>query len=250
MKKIGFLGAGKIGRAMMAHVREKGNGEIVFVYDPFVAESEILGVPVAKELKPEMFDGLDLAVECATADVVRENLEEILSRTSLMSFSMTAFSDDELTKKARAVCGESKTSLYFPHGAILGLDGIFDGRGALEQVTIETIKNPASLGRSDQERTVLYEGSAREATKLYPRNVNVHAAVALAGIGFDRTVSKIISDPSVNTNTHLIHLAGPGIDFTIRVSSFSEGGVSGKYVPLSACGSLDRVLDGAGLKFV
>ncbi len=96
----------------------------------------------------------------------------------------------------------------------------------------------------------LYEGSTREATKLYPRNVNVHAALALAGIGFDKTHSKIVADPSVNTNTHEIHIVGKGIDFTIRVSSFSEGGVSGKYVPLSACGSLDRVLGGAGFQFV
>ena len=82
------------------------------------------------------------------------------------------------------------------------------------------------------------------------RNVNVHAALALAGIGFDKTHSKIVADPSVNTNTHEIHIVGKGIDFTIRVSSFSEGGVSGKYVPLSACGSLDRVIGGAGFQFV
>ena len=89
-----------------------------------------------------------------------------------------------------------------------------------------------------------------KATELFPRNVNVHAAVALAGIGFDRTRSKITADPTVDTNTHVIHLVGDGIDFEIRVSSFSEGGVSGKYVPLSACGSLDRVLGGSGFCFV
>ena len=55
--------------------------------------------------------------------------------------------------------------------------------------------------------------------------MNVHAAVALAGIGFDRTRSKITADPTVDTNTHVIHLVGDGIDFEIRVSSFSEGGV-------------------------
>lgn len=250
MTKIAFLGGGKIGRAMLEHVAEKGNGEIAFVYDPFLKESELNGIPVVTQLEKDMFQGLDLVVECATAKVVAEQLENVLSNCSLMPFSMTAFRDDALRERAGQLCGENKTNVFLPHGAILGLDGIFDGRDALTEVMVETIKNPKSLGRDDKERTVLYEGPTRKATELYPRNVNVHAAVALAGIGFDRTFSKITADPSVSTNTHVIHLAGQGIDFTIRVSSFSEGGVSGKYVPLSACGSLDRVLGGAGFKFV
>lgn len=250
MMKIAFLGGGKIGRAMMEHVAEKGNGEIAFVYDPFLKESEINGIPVVSSLEKGMFQELDLVVECANAEVVAEQLEDVLSCCSLMPFSMTAFRDDALRNRAAELCETYGTSVFLPHGAILGLDGIFDGREALTEVTVETIKNPKSLGRDDKEKTVLYEGPTRKATELYPRNVNVHAAVALAGIGFDRTYSKITADPSVNTNTHVIHLAGQGIDFTIRVSSFSEGGVSGKYVPLSACGSLDRVLGGAGVKFV
>ena len=250
MKKIAFLGGGKIGRAMLSHVQEKKNAEVAFVYDPFLKEETVCGVKVVSEIDRGMFEGLDLVVECATAEVVKANLEDILSTCSFMPFSMTAFQEDALREKAKELCARYGTNVFLPHGAILGLDGIFDGRDAFTEVSIETIKNPASLGRDDREKTVVYEGPTREATKLYPRNVNVHAAVALAGIGFDRTHSMITSDPAVNTNTHVIHLTGPGIDFTIRVSSFSEGGVSGKYVPLSACGSLDRVLGGSGFKFV
>lgn len=250
MKKIAFLGGGKIGRAMIDHVLQIKNGEIAFVYDPFVTEPEINGIKVVKQLEETMFQGLDLVVECATAEVVTEHLESILACCSLMPFSMTAFRDDALRERAEKACAKAGTNVFLPHGAILGLDGIFDGREELTEVSVETIKNPKSLGRDDTERTVLYEGPTRKATELFPRNVNVHAAVALAGIGFDRTKSKITSDPDTDTNTHVISLAGQGIDFTIRVSSFSEGGVSGKYVPLSACGSLDRVLGGAGLKFV
>lgn len=250
MKKIAFLGGGKIGRTMVAHVAEKKNAEAVFIYDPFLKEAEICGVKVVSELEESMFEGLDLVIECANAEVLAENIERALAHCSFMPFSMTAFRDDDLLARAKEAAVSHGTSIYLPHGAILGLDGIFDGQSVLKEVTIETIKNPKSLGRDDEVRTVLYEGPTREATRLYPRNVNVHAAIALAGIGFDRTQSKIIADPEVNTNTHLIHLVGQGIDFTIRVSSFSEGGVSGKYVPLSACGSLDRVLGGAGFQFV
>ena len=182
--------------------------------------------------------------------MLSDHLAKILPCCSIMPFSMTAFRDDGLREQAKELCERYGTNVFLPHGAILGLDGIFDGRDVLKEVSVETIKNPKSLGRDDKEVTVLFEGTTRKATELFPRNVNVHAAVALAGIGFDRTRSKITADPSVDTNTHIIHLAGDGIDFEIRVSSFSEGGVSGKYVPLSACGSLDRVLGGSGYQFV
>lgn len=250
MKKIAFLGGGKIGRAMALHAAKTGSAETLFFYDPFVEETEVCGVRVEKKLTEEMVAGLDLVVECAAAEVLEEYGKMILEHCDLMPFSMTAFRDDALKEALGETAKKNGNRIFLPHGAILGLDGIFDGRTELREVAIETIKNPKSLGRADVIRTVVYEGPTREAASLYPRNVNVHAAVAMAGIGFDRTMSKIISDPEVNTNTHLIHLAGQGIDFTIRVSSFSEGGVSGKYVPLSACGSLDRVLGGAGFQFV
>lgn len=250
MKKIAFLGGGKIGKTMAAHVVQAESAEVAFVYDPYLKEADICGVKVVSELHESMFEGLDLVVECATAQVLAEHIEQVLKHCSFMPFSMTAFQDDGLLERAKKAAEDNGTCIYLPHGAILGLDGIFDGRSVLTSITIETVKNPKSLGREDAIRTVLYEGPTREATRLYPRNVNVHAAVALAGIGFDKTRSKIVSDPDVNTNTHIIHLVGAGIDFTIHVSSFSEGGVSGKYVPLSACGSLDRVLGGAGFQFV
>lgn len=250
MKKIAFLGGGKIGRTMLNHVQENKKAEVAFVYDPFLKQRDINGVPIASEINEEMLKGLDLVVECANADVTAQFAVKVLKHADFMPFSMTAFRDDSLRDSAKAAAQESGHTVYLPHGAILGLDGIFDGRSELTEITIETIKSPASLGRTDTEYTVLYEGPTRKATELYPRNVNVHAAIALAGIGFDKTRSKIVADPSVNTNTHLIHVVGNGIDFKIQISSFSEGGVTGKYTPLSACGSLDRVLGGAGFQFV
>lgn len=250
MKKIAFLGGGKIGRSMAAHALEAKNAEIAFIYDPFLSVDAVPGVPVLHELKEGAFRGLDLVVECANADVLAKNAEEVLKNCNFLPFSMTAFRDETLLALAGKTAKEYGTCLYLPHGAILGLDGIFDGRRVFHEVSIETVKNPKSLGREDVVKTVVFEGSAREAAAQYPKNVNVHAVVALAGIGFDRTRSKIISDPSVSTNEHRIHLLGDGVDFTIHVTSFAAGGVSGKYVPYSACGSLDRVLGGAGIRFV
>ncbi len=250
MKKIAFLGAGKIGQSLAAHVLETKIAEPVFFYAPSKQQDSLLGIPIIRELNEDALSPLDLVVECASSQVVSEYAVRVLKTCDFMTFSMTAFADDELYAKAKETAREHGTTLYLPHGAILGLDGIFDGREAFDEISIETIKSPKSLGRDDAEKTVVYEGTARGAAAAYPRNVNVHAAVALAGLGFDRTKSKITSDPSVNTNEHVISIKGTGIDFTIHVKSFAAGAVSGKYVPYSACGSLDRILAGKGIAFV
>lgn len=250
MKKAAFLGGGKIGKAMVAHLIEKKNAEVVFIYDPFLADEEYMGVKIVKELSEADFEGLDLVMECANAEVVQEYAPLAIRHCDFLPFSMTAFRDDALLNTVTEEAERSGHTLYFPHGAILGLDGIFDGRAVLKEVSIETTKNPKSLGREDTERTVVFEGSAREAAGLYPRNVNVHAVVSLAGIGFDKTRSVIISDPAVTTNAHVIRIKGDGIDFEIHVTAYAAGAVSGKYVPHSACGSLDRVLSGAATRFV
>lgn len=250
MKKIAFLGGGKIGQAMVQHVQSENSADVAFIYDPFQEADELLGVKVIKKLEEQNFDGLDLVVECATSEVVEQYALIILQHCSFLPFSMTAFRDDELLQAAKDTAGRYGHSLCFPHGAILGLDGIFDGRRVINEVTIETIKSPKSLGREDKERAVVFDGTAREATRLYPRNVNVHAAISLAGIGFDKTHSRIISDPAVSTNEHVISLKGDGVEFTLHVVSFASGAVSGKYTPYSACGSLDRVLGTGAMQFV
>ena len=250
MIKIGFLGCGKIGRALLEEAREIEDVQIGFVQDLFFPE-EGAGFPVLRRAEEEIYAACDLVIECATADVLKENVELILKHCDLMTFSVTAFSDIAFENQVRELIREYKRRVYIPHGAILGLDGIFDGRRVWEQVSIETVKNPASLGRTDTARTVLFEGPAREGCRLYPRNVNVHAAVALAGIGFDKTISRILADPDVHTNSHVISLKGEGVNMQIHVESFSSGGVTGKYTPYSACGSLRRLLDKkAGLLFI
>ena len=143
--------------------------------------------------------------------------------------------------KAKRKC-ISKKSIYLPHGAILGVDGIADGRKIIKNVTIETIKSPSSLGLVTDSYEIVYEGPTREACRRFPRNVNVHVTIALAGIGFDRTQSKIIADPSVKTNSHIVHVEGDGMNFEIHISSEANGAVTGKYTPYSAVSSMHRVL--------
>ncbi len=241
MKKIGFLGCGKIGQAILAHVKEQRYAEVAFIADPVAV---IPGEPVVRFCEEALLEGVDLVIECATADVLKEKIDMILRHSDLLMFSVTAFSDAVFSEKAEQFCEEYGRRIFIPHGAILGLDGIFDGRKVWNEVKIITTKSPKSLGRTDTETSVVYDGPTREACRYYPRNVNVHAAIALAGIGFDRTHSVIISDPAVSTNAHTIVLKGDGIEISMDISSFAAGAVTGAYTPHSACGSVDRILGG------
>ena len=241
--KVGFLGCGKIGRALVKHARETGHG-ISFVQDIFFkGEADF---PVIEKADPAVYAGSDLIVECATADALKQSFETMIDAADVLVFSLTAFSDPAFFERAIARATASGHHIYLPHGAILGLDGIADARPIMTAATIETTKSPKSLGLDLTERTVVYEGPTRGACGAFPRNVNVHAAVALAGLGFDRTLSRIVADPAVSTNAHVITIEGEGIHFEIRVSSFTTGGVTGVYTPLSACGSMDRVLNNTG----
>lgn len=240
MKKIGFIGYGTIGKQIVKQAQKDGNYNIEFILIGGENEKDEENLPYVKELTPDLFNKVDLVVEAAHSDVIAKYGEQILQCTNLLAFSTTAFSNEELCQTLIHNCETYGTKIYIPHGAILGLDGLFDGRSIIHSVTITTTKSPKSLGRHDSERTVVYEGSTREICKLYPRNVNVHAAIAMAGIGFDKTKSILVSDPAVSTNTHIISVKGQGIEFELKVTSISLGGVTGAYTPISAFGSLNR----------
>jgi aspartate dehydrogenase len=125
-----------------------------------------------------------------------------------------------------------------------------DGREVMREATITTTKKPRSLGRTDRERTVIYEGPTREICNMYPRNVNVHAGLAMAGLGFDRTRSILVSDPDSPGNVHAIEIIAEGCRFKIEVISEPLAGVTGAYTPVSACASVRRVLFSKGIVIV
>ena len=241
MKRVGFLGCGKIGKHMLNDLLESGIHKVTFIQDPFF-EAQRAQYIVTEKAGKDLLEETDIVIECAMADVLKKNFDDIIKYCDLMVFSVTAFADEVFYQHAKEMAVQYKKSIYLPHGAILGVDGIADGRKIIKNVTIETIKSPSSLGLVTDNYEVVYEGPTREACRRFPRNVNVHATIALAGIGFDRTQSKIIADPSVKTNSHIVHVEGDGMNFEIHISSEATGAVTGKYTPYSAVSSMHKVL--------
>lgn len=249
MKKIGFLGCGKIGGTILSEISKREDVQITFIQDPFYKQET--DIPVVDSCDAQLLQDTDLVIETATADILKQNMALYLEHADVMVFSVTAFSDEAFYNKTKELARKYGRRVYIPHGAIIGVDGIFAGRSIIDSVCIETTKNPKSLGHdADMPKTVLFDGSTREACALYPRNVNVHATIALAGIGFDKTHSRIIADPAVSTNTHVIKIEGEGIRFELMIQSFSTGGVTGKYTPYSAVASTESILGATELVFI
>lgn len=253
-KSIGFLGFGKIGQVIAADLQIDGAANILFAQDKFLTAAQCTPppcFPLLDHLDEALLSQADLVVECALSDVLKQYAPLILKHCDLLAFSLTAFADADFYNTVCRLCEQYNTNIYLPHGAILGLDGISDAGVLLQSVTIETVKPPGVLARQDGRRTILYDGPTREACRLYARNVNVHAALALAGVGFDRMHSVIVSDPAAATNTHHIKVRGQGFAFELTVSSASGRSVTGAYTPKSACGSVRKALGcGGAVRFV
>jgi aspartate dehydrogenase len=160
---------------------------------------------------------------------------------------MTCLSDPGFRSRVEHDAQQRGQNVFLPHGAVLGLDGLRDGRSLLDTVSITTTKHPENLGITGstlEHPEVVFEGSTLDACKRFPRNVNVHAAIALAGIGFEATRSTVIADPATTKMHHRIEVTGRGLHWTLEIESFAAGTVTGSYTPVSLYQSLVTVLSG------
>lgn len=244
-RSIGIIGAGVIGQRLFEHVSGLEGVEVAYVLvsdkAKYAQNADLAAVLIddpAKALEAKA----DLVLEAATPALLSTLGPDILAHSDLCGFSCSALADAAVEEVMQAAAKQSGHRLFVPHGAVLGLDGLRDGRDQIEQVVITTTKSGSSLGQAADASGVLFEGSTREACVRFPRNVNVHAAVAFAGLGFDRTRSVVIADPNTKAMRHHIKVSGKGLEWEISISSQSLGGVTGSYTPASAVGSLKRIL--------
>jgi aspartate dehydrogenase len=232
MKKVAVIGYGSIGREIIASAKrqEIPNAKIIAVFDK---QSQVVNsvdnengdVHLFSDFdefyNSETYSSLDIIIECASKDAVREFGKKIIeSKKDLIVLSVGAFSDKEYLAELQNLSSSNSTRIVIPTGAIAGLDSIRSVRKYLNSVTITTTKHPKSLAgapffessriRLDDinSETVLFEGNASTAIELFPANVNVAVAVALAGVGLEKTRVKIMTDPLISVNKHEIVAKG------------------------------------------
>ena len=245
-KKIGLVGCGTIGSRIVKRVTEANAADIAFicVRDVERAQQANPGIPVFSDLSEIKNHPADLVVEAATAEVVREIATDVLANSDFLPFTMTGFADDTFLAEVRACCEETGKRLFIAHGAVLGLDGVTDGLRVIDELTVTTTKPPKNLGVSADTAGVIYDGPTRAACKDFARNVNIHAAFALMGLGFDKMRSVVIADPSSNQLKTEVSVKGQGLEWSINIVSTPIGAVSGNYVPESAASTVLRILGG------
>lgn len=246
MKKIGIAGFGFIGSYIFEQLQLNDEIIVEAIWEPISEKTKDLDQRIiCKDLEELGSRSLDLIIETAHADVVKELWPLINSGADLMVSSVTCLSDPDFRQKMEHKAKQSGQKVYLPHGAVLGLDGLRDGRALIDAVVVTTTKHPKNLGMPNSNITQaeeIFNGSTSGACKEFPRNVNVHAAIALAGLGFDKTQSIIIADPKTNKMQHQIEVKGQGLNWKLEIESFSAGAVTGSYTPASLYNSLVTIL--------
>ena len=250
-KRIGIIGFGQIGSFLYQEVstHPEFGLEIAFIHETVKEKTEGLPKDLVLE-RMEKFDrlGAELVVEVAHPEAVRSYGPSILQQVDFFMLSVTALADEILEKRLQEVAKAHHRRLYIPHGAIVGLDGIQDGKDIWEKVTITMKKNPKNLNFSSAKgwkaenidrATVLYDGPTRGICPLFPKNVNSHATLALAGIGLDRTHSILIADPTLEESIIEIEAEGAGNRIHI-IRSNPIKGVTGKLTLLSVLEALRK----------
>ncbi len=199
----------------------------------------------------QLADTADIIVECAPAEIFRDIAEPAIEAgKKLMPLSVGALlSHWDLVDRAKA----TGAKILVPSGALLGLDAVrAASEGEFKNVTMVTRKPPAGLAGAPHlldnninienltKPMLVFEGSARDGAKGFPANVNVAAALALAGPGPDNTSLQIWADPTVDRNTHTIKVAASSADFEMKMLSIPtpEKPATGRIVALSVISSL------------
>lgn len=251
MFTIGIIGSGAMG-SIIAQAIDGGDagGQLVAIADLDRNRAESLARTLRQPPQigtiPEIAAQVDLIVEAAGADAVTEILREAIPHNKdvlVLSVGGLIDSSDLIGQAAR-----HGTKIYCPSGAIAGLDAIKAANiGTIEFARITTRKPPAGLEGAPyleendinisnlQEPKLVFEGTAREACRAFPTNVNVSAALSLAGIGVDKTTVRLIADPSLTRNIHEVEARGDsGAIRTITENTPSNNLKTSRLAALSA----------------
>lgn len=260
--RIAIVGCGSIGSKLAKAADEMAEVKRIYLIDKNKSLAENLASELEKAIAADSVEDelrhCDLVIEAASQEAAKEIGMLTVSRgVDIMIMSVGALADDEHRNAFFEKAKETAAKIYVPAGAIAGTDALRASHyDELESVELITTKGPKSLrdvpycieNNIDVDSftgpTVIFEGSARDAVKAFPRNINVAATIALLGVGFDRTKVKIIADPSVTINSHELRVKGAFGEMNCHTSNMpSPDNPKTSYLAsLSAIASLKRII--------
>jgi aspartate dehydrogenase len=233
-QSIALLGRGAIGHRVEAALRARlaPDAALAALLRPGTnAPADGAVLAVFSELEPLLAWAPELAIECAGHAVVAQAVPALLRvGCDVVIASVGALGDAGLRNAIDEAARAGQARPIVVSGAIGGLDTLRAARRAgLHSVRYTGRKPPLAWPGTPaearcvlaevREAAVIFEGSAAEAARAYPKNANVTAAVALAGMGFERTAVTLVADPHVNANVHELHAEGTFGSLSLRLAN-------------------------------
>ncbi|RTZ45568.1 aspartate dehydrogenase [Candidimonas sp. SYP-B2681] len=232
MPRIALLGFGNIGRTIAANLLK--NSDPSYEISALIRTtnrpvSALANIAFHFDIADVLAWQPDLIVEAAGQAAVSEYAPVCLAEgISFVASSVGALADDHLFKKLATLAHRNKCRLIVPSGAVGGLDYLQSiKRFPDAKITYESRKPVAAwlpelealgINVADiAEPLVLFSGPASEAAIKYPKNLNVAATLALAGIGMINTKVDVIVDPQARGNQHTVHAISAAGEFSMSI---------------------------------
>lgn len=260
--RITIIGCGSIGSKLAKAADEMNEVKRIYLMDLQKEKAERVAEPLNKAIvidavEEELYHS-DLVIEAATQECAKDILPTVVARgVDIMIMSVGSLVDDDFRSMVFEKAKVSEAKVYIPTGALCGTDGLRSASvDELDEVELITVKGPKSLLGIEymiskgidvekiEERTVIYSGYAREAVKLFPRNINVAATVSLLGIGFDKTKVTVAVDPDIDSNSHELVIRGKFGHMTCHTYNYPEpdNPKTSHLATLSAISALKRIV--------
>jgi aspartate dehydrogenase len=197
-------------------------------------------------------DVADIVIECAPGNLLGPIVAPFLAKgkTAIILSAGALLEQDELVQLAKQNGGQ----IVVPTGALIGLDAVTAAaEGKLHSVRMITRKPvkgllgaPYLVDNNIDIETItqpirIFEGTAREAARGFPANLNVAVALSLAGLGPDRTRLEIWADPALTRNVHRIEVESDSARFSMSIENIpSENPRTGLITALSVVAYLRK----------
>lgn len=258
---IGIVGLGAIGASVATRLA-KGESRLklagVSARDRAKAQSTLAARGIAAPVLTldELTQASDVLVDCAAGSALREVALTTFARgKTLVTVNAASLLDHmDLVDEAE----RTGAQLIVATGALLALDAVAAAAlGKIERATMRNRKPPKGWSGAPyvlankidldaiDRPTRIFSGTAREAAKGFPANVNVAAALSLAGAGPDRTQVEIWADPALTRNVHEFEIVADCVRFSVSTEGLPspENPKTSAVVPLSVLATLKRMVD-------
>ncbi len=237
--RIGILGCGAIG----SYVAKKlANRASLYLFDKSFEKSANLAKEIgANAIKFDELvkEELDIVIEAASQQAVRELAPILLQRHDLLICSTGALMDSDLFNSLKKISDQANTKIFIPSGAMVGIDGLNAIKENVESVSLITRKPAKHF--DTQIEGIIFEGNVEEAVKRFPEEINIAATISLA---LNKKISvKIIADSNIDKNIHSLTAKGKFGEIEVRVESIplKDNPKSSELAPLSVIATIEKI---------